>query len=177
MKKNWLLIIVAVILAIVYAVYFTDWFQPKIIHITSANGRVARTVRTVRASNPSLFAMLGNLINASANANDDSTTVPVIFKLGRPYKLKDLKVVALAEWQTNKNCLPLWHLVAAANSVAITRPFYYGDNLRGMKPEVPGLRARPLQPGVTYRIFVTDGSAKGQHDFQPVPRPDNPVGE
>ena len=40
-----------------------------------------------------------------------------------------------------------------------------------MKPEVPGARAQPLQPGVKYRLFVTDGSAKGQHDFQPVAKP------
>ena len=149
MKKNWLLIILLAVLAIVYAIYFTDWFRPKTIHITSINARVSRGPR-------------------ARNLTADSATVPVIFKLGRPAKLTELKVVVLDEWQTNKNCLPLWHLVASTNSVPIGRPFYYGVSIPGMKPEVPGLRAKPLQPGVKYRLLVRDVSTKGEHDFQPV---------
>jgi hypothetical protein len=174
MKKNWLLIIIALALAVVYAIYFTDWFASKTIHITSTNARVTRTARTARANNPGLLARLGIIVNGSAN--DDSTTIPIIFKLGRPCKLKELKVVALDEWQTNKNCLPLWHLVTTTNSTLISQPFYYGNYIRGMQPAVQGLNAKPLQPGVKYRIFVTEGSAKGQHDFQAVARPDNPAG-
>jgi hypothetical protein len=151
-KRNWFLIFTALVLAGVYIFYFTDWFTPKVIHIISTNQRVTR-------------------IRRARNPNADSTTVPIIFKLGRPYKLTELKVVALDEWQANKNCLPLWHLIADTNSVPIDRPFIYGQNIRGMKPEVPGLRAQPLQPGVKYRLFVTDGSAKGEHDFQPVAKP------
>jgi hypothetical protein len=143
-KKNWLTMIVLLGLAGVYAFCFTDWFKPKIIHITSINARTTR----------------GN------RANTDSTTIPIIFKLGRPYKLTELKVVDLGEWQTNENCRPLWHLIADTNSAPIERPFYYGQRLRGLKPEVPGARAQPLQAGVTYRLFVTDGKAKGQHDFE-----------
>ncbi len=146
----------AVVLAVVYAIYFTGWFQPKIIHIVSTNARV-------------------NRVSRGRSSPADSPTVPIIFKLGRPCKLTELKVVALDEWQTNKSCLPLWHLVAGTNSVPITRPFYYGDYLPGMKPEVSGLRAQPLQPGVQYRLFVTDGSARGEHDFKPIARPDSPA--
>ena len=152
-KRNWVLISVAVVFAAVYGFYFTDWFKPKIIHITSINARTNRTIR----------------------ANAGSATVPVTFKLGRPYKLTELKVVDLDEWQTNKNCLPLWHLIADTNSVPVERPFNYGQRIPGMKPEVPGEHAQPLQPGVKYRLFVTDGSAKGQHDFQPVARPVPPA--
>jgi hypothetical protein len=152
-KKNWLMMIVLVGIAGVYVFYFTDWFKPKIIHITSTNARTSRTSR----------------------ANADSTTVPILFKLGWPYKLTDLKVVALDEWQTNKDCLPLWHLIADTNSVPIERPFIYGQRIPGMKPEVPGLRAQPLQPGVKYRLFVTNGSAKGEHDFQAIAKPAEPV--
>jgi hypothetical protein len=144
-KKNWLLIFVALALAGVYVFYFTNWFTPNIIHITSHNARVIR-----------------------ANAKTDSTIIPVTFKLGRPCKLTELKVVALDEWQTNKDCLPLWHLIADTNSVPITQPFNYGQKITGMKSKVAAARAQPLQPGVKYRMFVTDGSAKGQHDFQPV---------
>ena len=44
--------------------------------------------------------------------------------------------------------------------------FVYGQHIRGLKPEVPGANAEPLQPDVTYRLFVTAGTAKGQHDFE-----------
>jgi hypothetical protein len=147
-KKNWLLISVALVLASVYAIYFTDWFTPKTIHVISHNVRTAR-----------------------ANAKDDSTAVQVTFKLGRPCKLTELKVVALDEWLTNNDCLPLWHLVADTNSAPITKPFNYGQKIPGMKPEVAGARPQPLQPGVKYRMFVTDGTARGQHDFEPVAKP------
>lgn len=161
-KKTWLLIFVALVLAAAYVINFTNWFTPKVIHIICTNERSTRTRR-------------------GRNLDDDSTTVPVIFKLGRAYKLTEIKVVALDEWQTNKDCLPLWHLIAGTNTVPIEQPFYYGDYIRGrgrpdnyisdMQPEVPGARAQPLQPGVKYRIFVTDGSAKGELDFTPVARP------
>jgi hypothetical protein len=72
-------------------------------------------------------------------------------------------------------------LIAATNTAPIEQPFYYGNYIRGrgrpdnyisdMQPEVPGARAQPLQPGVKYRIFVTDGSAKGELDFTPVAKP------
>jgi hypothetical protein len=142
-KKNWLMMIVLIGLAGTYIFYFTDWFKPKIIHITSINARTSRIIQ----------------------ANAGSTTVPVIFKLGRPYKLTEIKVIDLGEWQTNKNCLPLWHLIAGSNSVPI-KFFTYGQRIRGLKSEVPGAHAEPLQPDVTYRLFVIAGSAKGQHDFE-----------
>jgi hypothetical protein len=143
-KKNSLMMIALIGLAGAYVFYFTDWFKPQIIHITSIN---ARTIRINRA-------------------NVGSTTVPVIFKFGRPCKPTEIKVIDLDEWQTNKNCLPLWHLVADTNSASIIRPFYYGQRIAGMKPEVPGMRAQPLQPGIKYRLFVTAGKASGQHDFE-----------
>ncbi|HEY5232418.1 MAG TPA: hypothetical protein VIK35_02645 [Verrucomicrobiae bacterium] len=148
-KKNSLVLVALIGLAGAYVFYFTDWFKPQIIHIASINARTSRINR----------------------ANAASTTVLVIFKLGRPYKPTEIKVMDLDEWQTNKNCLPLWHLVADTNSAPITRPFYYGQRIAGMKPEVPRARAQPLQPGVTYRLFVTAGKAKGQHDFQLGTRP------
>lgn len=172
-KRNWVLVLVALALVGVYAFYFTDWFKPKIIHVTSINARVTR-IRRLPRNNGSFLSRLVNLANTGA---DDSTTVPVIFKLGKPYKLTELKVVDLDEWQTNKNCLPLWHLIASTNSVAQAGPFYYGNYITGMKSVIPDEHAQPLQPGVKYRIFVTDGSAKGEHDFQPIARPPAPSGQ
>jgi hypothetical protein len=147
-KKSVFLIAVVLVLAGTYIFYFTDWFKPKIIHIASIN---ARTNREARGRNAT-----------------EATTVPVIFKLGRPYKLADIKVVALDEWQTNKDALPFWHLVADTNSIPIARPFTYGQKIRGMKPALAGSRAQPLEAGVKYRLFVTDGFARGQLDFQPL---------
>jgi hypothetical protein len=172
-KKNWLLFFIALVLAGVYVFYFTSAFQPKNIHITHTS-RVIGGRRTVRASNnPGFLARLSRLANSAAVA--DSTTLPITFILERPYKFTELKVVDLDEWQTNKNCLPLWHLVADTNSAPINPQFRYGENIHGMKPAVPGARAQPLQPGVKYRLLVTDGSAKGQHDFQPVAKPATPT--
>ena len=157
MKKNWILVTVALAMAVIYAIYFTGWLRPGTIHIVSINARVLRL--------------------HAKKSSSEAAVIPIIFNLGRPCRLKELKVVVLEEWQTNKNCLPLWHLVADTNSAPITQPFYYGHKLPGMKPEVPGLDARPLEPGVKYRLFVTDGSAKGEHDFQPVARPDSQPGQ
>jgi hypothetical protein len=44
--------------------------------------------------------------------------------------------------------------------------FTYGQRLRGLKPEVAGAHALPLETNVTYRLFVTAGKAHGQHDFE-----------
>jgi len=35
-----------------------------------------------------------------------------------------------------------------------------------MNPAVPGAQPQPLQPNVAYRLFVTDGKARGWHDFK-----------
>lgn len=170
-KKNAVLILIVLVMAGVYVVYFTDWFKPKVIHIISTNQRVTRTAaaRANNNSNPGFIQRLATLANAGANA--DAATLAVIFKMSKPYKLTDLKVIDLEQWRTNKSCLPLWHLVAGTNSVPIDRQFNYGANLPGMKPAVQGARPQPLQPGVKYRLFVTDGLAEGAHDFTPVAKP------
>jgi len=167
-KKNWLLIFVALALAGIYVFYFTNWFTPKVIRISHVNRDLGNRYRFRQSA--SFLGRLANLANG-ANPAAESPTVPVTFILQRSYKFTELKVVALDEWQTNKNCLPLWHLVASTNSVPVRLMFGYGQNIPGMKPAVPGALAQQLEPGVKYRIFVTDGSAKGQHDFQPVAKP------
>ena len=170
-KKNWLLIFVALALAGIYVFYFTNWFTPKVIRISHVNRDLGNRYRFRQSA--SFLGRLANLANG-ANPAAESPTVPVTFILQRSYKFTELKVVALDEWQTNNNCLPLWHLVADTNSAPITKPFNYGQKIPGLKPEVAGVRPQPLQPGVKYRMFVTDGSAKGQHDFEPVAKPAGP---
>jgi hypothetical protein len=144
-KKNWLLMIALVGLAGVYIFYFTDWFKPQIIHIS-------------HTSRPNRLRLRNN------NAARPETT-PVTFDLEPQCRPAEIKVVPLAAWQTNQNVMPVWHLIADSNSVPV-KLFAYGQRIRGMKPEVPGARAEPLQPDVTYRLFVTAGKAKGQHDFE-----------
>jgi hypothetical protein len=149
-RKNWVLITVVLVLAGVYAFYFTNWFKPKIIQISHTSRAIRRRFRF--------------------NEKDDASTLPVTFGFDQSYKLTEIKVVPLAAWQTNKNALPIWHLISDSNSVPVGN-FTYGQNIRGMKPEVAGAHATPLQPNVTYHLFVKAGSAIGQHDFQPVANP------
>jgi hypothetical protein len=144
-KKNWLMLILLAGLAVVYVFYFTDWFTPKIIHISS-------TSRAILSRFPN-------------NAPGNPPIVPVTFSFDRDYRITELKVVLLAAWQTNQNALPAWHLVADTNAAPI-KIFTYGQRLRGLKPALAGSRAEPLQPDVLYRLFVTAGPAKGQHDFE-----------
>jgi len=42
------------------------------------------------------------------------------------------------------------------------------------QPAIEGARPEPLQPGVIYRLFVTAGKIRGQHDFQLGAPPVNP---
>jgi hypothetical protein len=145
-KKNWLMTIVLVVLASVYVFYFTDWFKPKIIHIS----HTSRAMRNFLRSGP----------------RDNVATTPIAFGFDHEYRFSEIKVIPTTS-QTNQNALPVWHLTSDSNSVPM-KFFFYGQRIRGMKPAVGGTRPEPLQPGVTYRLLVTAGSAKGEHDFQPV---------
>ena len=139
-KKNLILIGLVLVLAGIYVVCFTSWFTPKTIQIS-------HTSRPVR---------LGPRNGAAAN--------PVTFGLGDYYSLTEVKVVPLAALQTNKLAQPVWHLVSDSGSDDV-KLFSYGQKINGMDPAVEGARPDPLQPGVIYRLFVTAGKARGQHDF------------
>ena len=138
-KKSYTLIAIALVLAGVYVVYFTDWFRPETI-------RISHTSRPVR------FARSGQAATRLG------------FGLGGEYELTEIKVVPLAEFQTNNLAQPVWHLVGDPSSDSINLLFY-GQKIDGMSPAVAGSRPEPLQPGVTYRLFVAAGKARGQYDF------------
>jgi len=141
MKKNWILLVILAVMAVIYVHFFTDWFKPKtlqIYHITRE---------------PNQRFLRGQALSS------------LRFVLDQPTKLTEIELVSLAEYETNRNVLPLWHLVSPSNSVPV-KTFYYGQYLRGLKAAVPGSRAQPLTNDVTYRLIVTAGSAKGQHDFK-----------
>jgi hypothetical protein len=151
-KKQWILVAVLLALAGVYVFYFTDWFQHKSIQIHY-------TSRPLRLRFP-----------------PGATLSTITFGFDKTFRLTEVKVVPLAEFQTNQNAMPLWHLVSDSKSAPVER-FIYGQNIRGMKPAVAGAHAEPLESNVTYRLFVAAGSLKGQHDFQlghsPVNQPTN----
>jgi hypothetical protein len=137
------LLLILIFLGDVYFFCFTDWFRPKVIQIAHST-RAAH----LRPGRPG-----GN-----------SAAVPMTFSLDPKCKPTEILVVPLAAWLTNRNTLPVWHLVAASNGMPV-KILYYGQSLRGLKPAVAGTRAAPLQPDTTYRLFLTTGDAKGQHDF------------
>jgi hypothetical protein len=93
----------------------------------------------------------------------------VLFGFNHAIQLNSLKVVAVAELKTNKYAHAYWEMVTTSNSVPM-KGFEYGSYIRGMHPKVPNAHPEPLQPGETYRLLITSGSLKGQHDFEATPR-------
>ena len=146
-----MLALTAILLAGIYVCFFTGWFRPHTIHVF----HVAR---------PQLKARIGARVAAGS-----PNTAIVTFGFDTRYQLTEIKVVRLSEWQTNHFAQPLWHLISDSNSVPV-KTFPYGVALRGMKPAVAGMWPQPLEPNVTYRLFVSAGSVKGQHDFSAPPK-------
>lgn len=139
-KKNiWLSSIVLVLLGI-YICFFTDWFKPRIIKI----GDTARPLRRFHTRNDLPY---------------------VLFILEGQYRLTEIKVVPLADFEKNSLTPPVWHLVSNEGSVPV-KEFAYGHRIRGMDPAFEGDEPQPLETNVEYRLFVTAGSAHGSHDFE-----------
>jgi hypothetical protein len=141
-KKNLLLILFAIGLAVVYVVWFTDWFRP-------AQMRISYTDRDARP----------NARRANGNALPS-----LIFRISPQARFTELKVVSVAEYETNKNVVPVWHLISDSNSVP-TQEFFYGQFIHGMRPAVQGVRAEELETNITYRMFLTAGRMSAQKDF------------
>lgn len=150
-KKQWLLLAVFVLLAVIYVCAFTSWGRRPGMQIS-------------HAANARQKGKIGPRVRAGA-----VDTAIVTFNLDRPYRLTEIKVVRLAEWQTNQSALPLWHLISDSNSVP-TKRFSYGVAIGGTKPVVGSAWPQPLETNVTYRLFLTAGAISGQHDFTPPPK-------
>jgi hypothetical protein len=130
-------------LAGVYAIYFTHWLKPqaiKIYHVTRPSGYAMQTRR-------------------------DGPAPPITFNLQGDYNLTEIKAVPLAAWQADPNTQPVWHLVSDSGTERVNS-FVYGQPIRGLKPAVPGAQPQPLHPDVVYRLFVSAGRFRGQHDFK-----------
>ena len=146
-KRKWLFIVTALLLACIYLYHFTGWFKTKTIQISY-------TERSLRARGP---------------ARPGQPTILFGFG-GQPYQLSEVEVVPLDAGQISPAAIPVWHLTADSRSAPVDF-FRYGQNLPGMKPAVPGSHPEPLKTNVTYRLRVRVGNLKGQCDFQLGGRP------
>ena len=98
--------------------------------------------------------------------NRGDTDLPyVLFGLEGRFKLTEIKVVPLASFQTNSDTPPVWHLVSDSNSPPVQQ-FTYGQRIRGMKPAFVGAEPEDLETNIMYRLLLSAGKFKGQHDFE-----------
>jgi hypothetical protein len=148
-RKQWMLIVVAVVLGGLSLYLNRDWFASENIHIYHRSAPQRSFFRRKRM--------------------DDPQTNPVIFGFDRKLKLTCIKVIPVSALETNKYALPIWHLVTQSNSVAI-KDFPYGSPIPGMHPAVKGAIPDPLEPGVKYRLLIEASGLKGEHDFVTTPR-------
>lgn len=139
-KKDTWLIAILVLLVAIYVCFFTSLFKPKTLKI----GYTTRPMRYFRARRQ---------------------LPDILFLLGNPSRLTEIKVVPLADFKTNPEAPPIWHLISDSNSVPMQR-FAYGQRIRGMRPAIRGEEPEDLETNVTYRLFVNAGGTKGWEDFQ-----------
>ncbi len=128
-------------LVVLYAVYFTDWFRPKTL-------KIFHVVRNLRQG-PARAGMIPSLM----------------FGVGQEVRLAEVRVGRDADFKTNKYPVWWWHLVSDSNSIPV-KEFFYGQYIRGMKPDVKGARPQDLETNVMYRLIVQAGKYKGEHEFQ-----------
>lgn len=127
----------------IYLIYFTDLFRTQQLQI-SARPRIERARR------------------------GSAEVVSVSFSFEQKRAIKELKVVSVADIETNKYPHALWNLIAETNSVPL-KGLTYGEIPMGMKSKVPKVRAATLQPQTKYRLLVEAEGIQGQVDFE-VPR-------
>jgi hypothetical protein len=150
--KNLMLLALIVLLGSISLYLNRDWFAPDNIHIMHRSRPARGAFRRPRSDNP--------LID------------PISFWFDRKLRLTSLKVVPLADVQTNKYPQPLWYLISDSNSAPI-KQFTYGMRIPGMHPALKGTVADLLEPGVKYRVSVEAGKQKANHDFMAEPSAGN----
>jgi hypothetical protein len=147
-KSSIVLVAVLALLGVIYAIYFTDWFEKDTIQIIAtirppASARQART---------------------APRARDEAPVYPVTFAFDNKYKLTKVSVLAADDVRTNKYPTPLWELISDTESVP-TKILHYGVAPRGMKPSVPRARPQPLQPDVVYLLRLEAGKIRAETNF------------
>lgn len=149
--KNWMLLALTVLLGSFSLYLNKDWFARDNIQIMHRSRPARGAFRRPGSDNP--------LID------------PISFWFDRKVKLTSLRIIPVADIETNKYPQPIWYLISDSNSVPI-REFTYGMRIQGMHPAMKGIAPDPLEPGVKYRMFVQAGKQSVQHDFVPEPRTD-----
>ena len=147
--KNRLLITLAVLLGGLSLYLNKDWFA-------------ANSIQLMHRSRPARGAF-------RRTGPDNALIDPINFWFDRKVRLKSLKVIPVADLETNKSAPPVWFLVSDSNSVPV-KEFAYGAGIKGMHPAYKGAAPDPLEPGVTYRMVVEAEKEKISHDFVPEPR-------
>jgi hypothetical protein len=137
---NKFLIAVALLLAALYAAYFTDWFKRDKIQIMSKSWPDFRN-------------------------KDTNSVQPINFYIVPKVKVKSIEVFA-AEEATNRVPHYLWHMVAKSNAVVVT-DFPYGGRIKGMRPFIPAQDAEPLQPRTHYLLRIETDKLRAEKDFVP----------
>lgn len=138
-KKNISLILLLVALAAIYVYFFTDLFNSPVVYV-SARPRVEKRGNEERIS--------------------------VSFSFDRKCQLREVKVVPVAEFQTNKYARPVWHLISDTASPTLKGFVYNDSSIKKMKPAIPRMKAEPLQFNTKYRLLIDAGDHKGEVDFE-----------
>ncbi|MBN2505362.1 MAG: hypothetical protein JXQ71_01575 [Verrucomicrobia bacterium] len=145
MTKNGIaLSVVAVVLAVIYVIYFTDWFS-------------TRTIQIYPMIRPSQASGVPRDVGMPA-------VYPVAFAFDGRYRLNLVKVVVEEDLRTNHHPQPLWHLVSEIGSPP-QKSITYGKPIKNMKPALPRARPQSLVPNVRYVLQVQSGEAQGQTNF------------
>ena len=150
-RKQWTLIVVAVVLGGLSLYLNRDWFAGDHIHVYHRS-----------MPRPSFSRRKPPVVA------DDSPVNPVVFGFDRKLKLTSVQVIPVSDIQTSKYPHAIWYLVSDSNSVP-TKDLTYGVPVKGMHPKVAGTTPGQLTPGDTYRLLIVTASAqKAEHDFQAI---------
>lgn len=145
-KKNFIVLAASFLaVAAFYFYLYRDSFHKE--HI-----QISHTIR------PTTWAL------THPNDSSDQPTRSVSFGFEHSYKLTSVKVLVVAELETNKYAHPVWDLISESNSVPM-KGIVYGMHIRGMHPSVKGARPAELASNVPYRLIVEAGNMTGEHDF------------
>lgn len=137
--KHLTLTTVIIVLAAVYAYYFTDWFRPKNIQIITQ-------------------------IRPMLRPGSTSGAYPVAFGLNAKYELTSIQVFSAKALATNELTSPVWSLEGAPKSAPV-KAFSYAGEVPGMKPVLAGIPATPLQMGEEYVLVIESEGKVGKTNF------------